>query len=429
MNIYEHVINNIDKYYDLIPNNMFDNIHKNNINLLDNISNIILYGNKFYGSMYSYYLLNKHLNKTFNTSLYKYETKMLKINNSNVEFNYYQSEHIIKLDFSSYYNNSNHIISKFLLPIIQNKRIDNNKHIILIENFNNLITQSFSILRVMLEKYKDNCIFIFIACSSHNIPDYIKSRCLMIRCPIINNNNLLNNFVENILKDYKIIYEDLIDTFFVSKLKNICANIDNENNFHTDDEIYNIEFKFYNELKDDLLIKNNFLKNIDSDNIYRLNYYNPFKILSIIDLKIQELLISILKIKVKNIKLDNNNQDEIQELFNNLKITNNKNNIFDDKNELDYIIKNHINYIKKNKNIYNIIKKNKTIIYKLNNLCENSKIILENYLKYIIKNTRKHNHSKIINLTSKTEYILKDNIINNHYLEYYFLELHKLLSK
>jgi hypothetical protein len=116
-------------------------------------------------------------------------------------------------------------------------------------------------------------------------------------------------------------------------------------------------------------------------------------------------------------------------LFNNLKITNNKNNIFDDKNELDYIIKNHINYIKKNKNIYNIIKKNKAIIYKLNNLCENSKIILENYLKYIIKNTRKHNHSKIINLTSKTEYILKDNIINNHYLEYYFLELHKLLSK
>ena len=42
-----------------------------------------------------------------------------------------------------------------------------------------------------MEKYVNNVLFIFTSNSISNIPDSIKSRCLNIRCPLLDNKKLL----------------------------------------------------------------------------------------------------------------------------------------------------------------------------------------------------------------------------------------------
>jgi hypothetical protein len=441
MNINNHIINNIDTYYNFIKNKSLDKLINENLDIFQDINNIILYGNNFYSNIYCYRILNNHLEENIDTNTFIFVIKKFKINYKEVEFEYYYTKNFYKIDLSKYYNNSQLIISKFIKNIILNKRIDNKKHIFILDNFHLLNQQTYSNLRVIFEQYTNNVIFICLASTISSIPDFMKSRTMMIRCPVIYNLKIFNNFVLKILEDYKEIYYELIDAQFIYKMEELCSNIDNENNFHTDDELYKIEFDFYKNLKDDLLIQHNIIQKLKLEDLYIDSSFNPFKILTILDCKLQHLIIDIIKIKTNKIKIENFNFDNE---LNNLLEDFSKNSISIENNviiskynydKLNNIIKQHIDYLKKNKNIIKIIQKNKGIIYKLKTLTENNKIILENYLNYLINSKKqllKNNESninKIITLTSKIDTVTCNNSIkNNHFLEFYFLEIFKLIN-
>lgn len=441
MNINNHIINNINLYYDFIRNKSLDKLINENIDIFENINNIILYGNNFYSNLYCYRILNNHLEDNVHTNTFIFETKKIKINYKEIEFEYYYTKDFYKIDLSKYYTNSQLIVSEFIKNIILNKRIDSKKHIFILDNFHLLNHQTYSNLRVIFEQFTNNIIFICLASTVSSIPEFIKSRTMMIRSPIIYNPKILNKFVFKILEDYKEIYYELIDAQFVYKMEELCSNIDNENNFHTDDELYKIEFDFYQNLKDDLLIQDNVIQNLKLEDLYIDTSFNPFKILNRLDCKLQHIITSIIKIKTNKIKIENFNfNDELNNLledFSKNSISTENNTIISKYNydKLINIIKQHIDYLKKHKNIIKIIEKNKNTIYKLNTLTENTKTILENYLNYLInfkKKLLKNNESKIqniITLTSKIDSaICNDSIKNNHYLEFYFLEIFKLIN-
>ena len=441
MNINNHIINNINLYYDFIRNKSLDKLINENIDIFENINNIILYGNNFYSNLYCYRILNNHLEDNVHTNTFIFETKKIKINYKEIEFEYYYTKDFYKIDLSKYYTNSQLIVSEFIKNIILNKRIDSKKHIFILDNFHLLNQQTYSNLRVIFEQFTNNVIFICLASTVSSIPEFIKSRTMMIRSPIIYNPKILNKFVFKILEDYKEIYYELIDAQFIYKMEELCSNIDNENNFHTDDELYKIEFDFYQNLKDDLLIQDNVIQNLKLEDLYIDTSFNPFKILNRLDCKLQHIITSIIKIKTNKIKIENFNfNDELNNLledFSKNSISTENNTLISKYNydKLINIIKQHIDYLKKNKNIIKIIEKNKNTIYKLNTLTENTKTILENYLNYLInfkKQLLKKNESKIqniITLTSKIDSaICNDSIKNNHYLEFYFLEIFKLIN-
>ena len=441
MNISNHIINNINLYYNSIRNKSLDKLINENIDIFENINNIILYGNNFYSNLYCYRILNNHLEDNVHTNTFIFETKKIKINYKEIEFEYYYTKDFYKIDLSKYYTNSQLIVSEFIKNIILNKRIDNKKHIFILDNFNLLNQQTYSNLRVIFEQFTNNVIFICLASTVSSIPEFIKSRTMMIRNPIIYNPKMLNKFVFKILEDYKEIYYELIDAQFIYKMEELCSNIDNENNYHTDDELYKIEFDFYQNLRDDLLIQDNVIQNLKLEDLYIDSSFNPFKILNRLDCKLQHIITSIIKIKTNKIKIEKFNfNDELNNLledFSKNSISTESNTIISKYNydKLINIIKQHIDYLKKNKNIIKIIEKNKNTIYKLNTLTENTKTILENYLNYLIhfkKQLLKNNESKIqnvITLTSKIDSATcNDSIKNNHYLEFYFLEIFKLIN-
>tara|TARA_Y100000389_G_scaffold77831_1_gene74609 strand:+ start:2424 stop:3641 length:1218 start_codon:yes stop_codon:yes gene_type:complete len=366
MKLINYFLDNIDKYYEFLSNDLITSISKNG---LQDIPNINLYGiNACMKNHYVYYIINQLTKSKFDHRLLKTQKYNINVNNNNVEFNVkiYDSFQELNLTYKSNYDK--HIISKYIVNIIKNNCYHYDKHIIILRDFDKLNFNAYMSLRRSMELYSNNTLFICVSTNISKIPDAIISRFLNIRCPCIDKKNLLK-FTSKILEDLNITYYKKTD---INKLIKNCDN-----------DINKILFK------------------LDADNFTNLNIEKTD------DTSTQDIT-SELTDKLNN-SLDINS-DPIKY-----------------KDVLKDTIKNHINYLKKTKKINLVLQKNRAFIYRTTYFNYSNQEILEKFVEVIIKYFSKYlDCSKIIRITAETDNnIIKSSRDVYHY-ERYLLQIYKM---
>ena len=303
MKIINYFLDNINKYYKYLNNDLINNI--GNIELSE-IQHINLYGNSSMKNYYVYYIINQLTKSTFQHSLLKTEKYNINVNNNNVEFNVkiYESFQELNLVYKSNYDK--HIISKYIVNIIKNKSFHYNKHIIILRDFDKLNFNAYMSLRRIMELYNTNTLFICVSTNISKIPDALKSRLLNIRCPIIDK-KILANFTIKILENLNITHYNKKDinrlikscdndiTKILLKLdadnfirlnitENITENIDEiSNGISKSTNISNDPIKYKDTLKEAIKNHLNYLKKTKKVNlvlqknrefIYKITYFN-----------------------------------------------------------------------------------------------------------------------------------------------------------
>ena len=363
MMLINYFINNINEYYNLLPNHIIDNITK--ISLEDS-NHINLFGqNQSLKEYYAYYIINNLTNTKLNIKdLRLYKTSIIHKNN-NIEFNLHTNTAFIEFDLYNKVNYDKHIISKYLINIIKVRNYKYGRHIVLLRNFDKLTFNAFMTLRRMMELYSQNVLFITISTNLSKIPDSIKSRCFNIRCPIIEK-KILTKFLKKFMKDINI---DTYTTYDLNKLVTSC----------------DLDF-------------NKILLKLNNDNYFTITNNN---------------------------KICNNTfMDDISEISNSMSIDNDPIKYV---NMLENKIKKHLTYLKKTKNILSVISKNREFIYNITYFNYNNQEILEKFVTIILNKYSKHiNYYNIIKITSETDVnMLKCNRDVFHY-EKYLLNIYKL---
>lgn len=78
-----------------------------------------------------------------------------------------------------------HIISQIIKPIIMQKSPVRERHIIVFHDAHALSKQAMMTLRRMFEMYHSTTLFILVATSLSSVPEAIRSRCCLLRCPVL----------------------------------------------------------------------------------------------------------------------------------------------------------------------------------------------------------------------------------------------------
>lgn len=331
------LINNITNLYTLIDNNRLTNLTDYNI------PHINLYGPE--GSMkkfYAYYIINKLNNYNINTHEFNTQEQSILVKNNNINFKLINHKYFKEINLYHKLNNERNILKFYIMPILQTKNILTKKHIFIINDFDKLKYNSYMLLRRVMEIYSKDVLFIFISTNLSKIPDSIKSRCINIRCSLLDNKRIIK-IVQKLTTNYNIEKKDITKI-----IKN------------NEGDIYKILLNLEN------------IVNMDIDN------------------------------------LENNNYQDI--LYNE--------------------ILNYLNIIRKEKNALKIIQKNREFIFKLINFNFNNQIILENFLKIIIKKFYKYLPlDDIVQLTAKTDHDILSSSREVYYYEIYLLKIYKMFHQ
>lgn len=367
-----YFINNINKFYKNIPNDIIDNITNFS---LDESMHMNLFGpEEGLKDYYPYYIINHLTNTVLNIKDLRLYKTHINHKNNNIEFNLHTNTAFIEFDLHNRANYDRHIISKYLIDIIKVKNYKYDKHIVLLRNFDKLSFNAFMTLRRMMELYSPNVLFITVSNNLSKIPDAIKSRCLNIRCPILEKKELAK-FTKVFLKDLNI---DSYKTDDINKLIKSC------------------DFDF-----------NKMLLKLDTDNYFT-------------------------NLKNNKINFNNDNQNEFdidkleEQISNTISLDNDP---IKYKDLLDSKIKKHLTFLKRTKNLLNVISKNREFIYNITYFNYSNQEILEKILKIILSKYKDIKFDLIIKLTADTDMnIIKSNRDVFHY-ERYLLNIYKLFHK
>jgi len=362
-----YFINNINKFYKNIPNKIIDNI--TNFSLDESIHMNFFGPEEGLKDYYPYYIINHLTNTILNIKDLRLYKTHINHKNNNIDFNLHTNTAFIEFDLHNRANYDKHIISKYLIDIIKVKNYKYDKHIVLFRNFDKLSFNAFMVLRRIMEIYSPNVLFITVSTNLSKIPDAIKSRCLNIRCSILDK-TILEKFTKVFLKDFNI---DTYTTSDINKLVKSCQ----------------LDFK-------KILLK------LDTDN-YFSNLTNKKIINKDTDINTLEKKIS------RTINLDNEPIKYID--------------------LLDNKIKKHLTFLKRTKNLLNVIIKNREFIYNITYFNYSNQEILEKILKIILSKYKEIRVDLVIKLTVEIDInIIKSNRDIFHY-EKYLLNIYKLFHK
>lgn len=203
MNFINDFINNLEHIYPLLGNKYFHNLTDYDI------PHINLYGPE--GSMkkfYAYYIINKINKININSKDLVIKEEKIIIKSNSIEFKLINNKYFKEINLFNKLNNEKNILKNYIIQIIKIKNIHTQKHVFILNDFDKCNFNSFMLLRRIMESYSNNVLFIFISTSLSKIPDAIKSRCLNIRCPILNNSSLIK-ILQNLTKKYFVENKDL----------------------------------------------------------------------------------------------------------------------------------------------------------------------------------------------------------------------------
>ena len=231
MNFINDIINNLDKIYPLLGNNYFHNLGDYGI------PHINLYGPD--GSMkkfYAYYIINKINNININLKDLNITQEKILIKNNSIEFKLINNKYFKEINLFNKLNNEKNILKNYIIEIIKIKNIHTEKHVFILTDFDKCSFSSFMLLRRIMESYTNNVLFIFLSNNLSKIPSAIKSRCLNIRCPILDN-KILVKLLQFLSKKYFIDKKDLTKIIKKNKGDIYKSLFDLENTINFTDHI------------------------------------------------------------------------------------------------------------------------------------------------------------------------------------------------
>jgi replication factor C subunit 3/5 len=291
-----------------------------NTKLIPLLNNLIIVGPPGSGKRTrALVIINELKNRDNRVFKIKYnETSIDKTPTDKTTFTYGESFHHIEITPTGFTSDDRVILTNFVKSIIKIPRYyTEDKHIILIRDANKLSNLVFQALRVLMEKYYKNAVFIFLVENMSRIPSPIISRCIFLKNPsptdtdiskIIHkitdgeNIKISNLNVRKIIENAKFVeYVDLNNLFYVLQMsfptyeKYSMFNIDS---FQLVDKLYTyikmpinkINIKTISEIRDviyDIML--NEIKLVDVyhhilNNLMESDCYNESQKLSIIQL-------------------------------------------------------------------------------------------------------------------------------------------------
>lgn len=262
----------------------------------NNMPNLLIYGvknsgkkAKLFGILKELYKPSKSINKIINDIHYSY-------NDTYYEFN---MNYVKNKNYTTFIN----IINEIIKSINHFGKLVNK--LIILKNFQNIKQSIQNSLRVIIEKYRNTTVFIFITNKYNSIHSPIISRCLCIRFSSLNNKekrNLIHstiNYKECTPEFYDFIYQ--INNEHEIKLLIHCKDIYHKNFSNPYDKICQKIMEIYKTQKYSPILHEN-LRQI-AYNIERFN------------LNIQELYQSFLDLILKDQTIRDKVKYKIIELF------------------------------------------------------------------------------------------------------------------
>lgn len=111
------------------------------------------------------------------------------------DIHYLYNKHFLEIDLTHPSLSKNiQAISNFILNIIKNKNISNDKHFIIIKHIDILTQNDYNSFRIILERYSANAFFLCTTHKPDNIDIPIKSRFAMMRIPLMQHKEIVDIF-------------------------------------------------------------------------------------------------------------------------------------------------------------------------------------------------------------------------------------------
>jgi DNA polymerase III delta prime subunit len=172
---------NFRHYYDIFPLEMLDATAGL---CIDECSHVLFYGPD--GSFKGEYLLE------FIRRLYDIEelperhttTVTINTGNTKVDVRYNHCDYFLEFFPSEVSAYDKLVMSDVIKPIVRQPHVIMGRNIIIIRQTDAMTTAALLCLRRMMEVYHKNALFVMIAQQLGGIPDAIRSRCLLVRCPL-----------------------------------------------------------------------------------------------------------------------------------------------------------------------------------------------------------------------------------------------------
>ena len=169
-----------------------------------------------------------------------YQTLPLTINSVTYDVSMHSCNYFLQFNPSEHSAYDKHVIADIIKPIVEQPNVFYPRHIVVINNIDQLSSYALMFLRRMIEVLFKEALFIFTANSISSIPDPIKSRCSLIRCPLLTSAQIMQiyhtletpddylepSILENLINiSERNIYNFLIATYTYAITKDInkCA--------------------------------------------------------------------------------------------------------------------------------------------------------------------------------------------------------------
>lgn len=180
-------------FWTIFKNHFINIIHDNETYertfnfVLNTDNNVLFYGHHGFPIDL---LMDEILKHKFNiTNLYKQECTW------NKDIAYLYNQHFLEIDLMHPSLSKNFAnLTKFIISIIKNKNIGNDRHCIIIKHIDMLSQNDYSSFRIMLERYSCNAFFF---CTTHKLDKIdvpVKSRFALLRIPLLSHEEILSIF-------------------------------------------------------------------------------------------------------------------------------------------------------------------------------------------------------------------------------------------
>jgi DNA polymerase III delta prime subunit len=136
-------------------------------------------------------ILNAAIKEIYDFNKLKVYSELLKINNNSINVTYLCSSNHFVINPSKYNLYDKYIITNLIKIISKTKNFDDNNKIIVIDEAHLLSMEAQQSLRRTMEIYSKNCKFILVARKLNKVIKPIQSRCLKIRCPLPNEDDII----------------------------------------------------------------------------------------------------------------------------------------------------------------------------------------------------------------------------------------------
>ena len=284
-------MNNKSSYWNILKKN-FKNIIINDVELFKKYKFLINY--EFNSLLYSVYgfpldiFIDEIIKKKYNlTSIKKIEytwEKTVVYNENPYFFEIDLMNPSMPKDFS--------FLTNFILHILKNKNITDQKHLIIIKHIN-ILKNNYSKLKILFESFSNNAFFICTTFSISSIENTIISRFACFRFPLFTNLEIQKIFTNYLnIKLHKLLINNNCRNLIFSIL---IATIEEKEN-----HLITYEFCNFNYPPLYLFIKNFNKKKYNLENI-RAFSYNCFQY----NIKLKDILSDIIKI------IQNKNKNDI----------------------------------------------------------------------------------------------------------------------